>query len=219
MQILLVEDDSALAEGLVHALSEEGLSVNHLNQGRLAITAVEAVLPDMLILDLGLPDMDGIAVLQAVRKLSPDLPILLLTARATLEDKVAGLDQGADDYLDKPFDVAELLARIRTYERRASTFKHATLTLKNVTLDTAGHKVFVDGNSVSLSRREYMLLKMLIENADRVQTKDSLETKLYSWGEEVASNTIEVHIHHLRKKLPVDFITTLRGIGYIINSS
>jgi DNA-binding response OmpR family regulator len=219
MQILLVEDDSALAEGLVHALSEEGLSVNHLNQGRLAITAVEAVLPDMLILDLGLPDMDGIAVLQAVRKLSPDLPILLLTARATLEDKVAGLDQGADDYLAKPFDVAELLARIRTFERRASTFKHATLTLKNVTLDTAGHKVFVDGNSVSLSRREYMLLKMLIENADRVQTKDSLETKLYSWGEEVASNTIEVHIHHLRKKLPVDFITTLRGIGYIINSS
>jgi DNA-binding response OmpR family regulator len=219
MQILLVEDDSALAEGLVHALSEEGLSVNHLNQGRLAITAVEAVLPDMLILDLGLPDMDGIAVLKAVRKLSPDLPILLLTARATLEDKVAGLDQGADDYLAKPFDVAELLARIRTFERRASTFKHATLTLKNVTLDTAGHKVFVDGNSVSLSRREYMLLKMLIENADRVQTKDSLETKLYSWVEEVASNTIEVHIHHLRKKLPVDFITTLRGIGYIINSS
>ena len=219
MQILLVEDDSALAEGLVHALSEEGLSVNHVNQGRLAITAVEAALPDMLILDLGLPDMDGIEVLKAVRQLSPDLPILLLTARATIADKVIGLDQGADDYLAKPFDVAELLARIRTFERRASTFKHATLTLKNVTLDTAGHKVFVDGNSISLSRREYMLLKMLIENVDRVQTKDSLEAKLYSWGEEVASNTIEVHIHHLRKKLPADFITTLRGIGYIINSS
>lgn len=219
MQILLVEDDSALAEGLVQALSAEGLSVNHLNQGRLAITAVETALPDMLILDLGLPDIDGIDVLKAIRKSSPDLPILLLTARATIEDKVVGLDHGADDYLAKPFDVAELLARIRTFERRASTFKHATLTFKNVTLDTVGHKVFVDGNSISLSRREYMLLKMLMENVDRVQTKDSLEAKLYSWGEEVASNTIEVHIHHLRKKLPADFITTLRGIGYIINSS
>jgi DNA-binding response OmpR family regulator len=207
MQILLVEDDSALAEGLVQALSAEGLSVNHLNQGRLAITAVETILPDMLILDLGLPDIDGLDVLKAIRKLSPDLPILLLTARATIEDKVVGLDHGADDYLAKPF------------ERRASTFKHATLTFKNVTLDTVGHKVFVDGNSISLSRREYMLLKMLMENVDRVQTKDSLEAKLYSWGEEVASNTIEVHIHHLRKKLPADFITTLRGIGYIINSS
>jgi DNA-binding response OmpR family regulator len=219
MQILLVEDDRALAEGLVKALSEAGLSVNHLNQGRLAIAAVETALPDMLILDLGLPDIDGIEVLKAVRKLSPDLPILLLTARATIEDKVVGLDHGADDYLAKPFDVAELLARIRTFERRASTFKHATLSFKNVTLDTAGHKVFVDGNNVSLSRREYMLLKMMMENVDRVQTKDSLEVKLYSWGEEVASNTIEVHIHHLRKKLPADFITTLRGIGYIINSS
>jgi DNA-binding response OmpR family regulator len=219
MQILLVEDDSALAEGLVQALSAAGLSVNRLSQGRLAVAAVETALPDMLILDLGLPDIDGIDVLKAIRKLSPDLPILLLTARATIEDKVVGLDHGADDYLAKPFDVAELLARIRTFERRASTFKHATLTFKNVALDTAGHKVFVDDNSISLSRREYMLLKMLMENVDRVQTKDSLEAKLYSWGEEVASNTIEVHIHHLRKKLPADFITTLWGIGYIINSS
>ena len=218
MQILLVEDDNALAEGLVYALSEQGLVVNHLNKGRLAISAVESVMPDMLILDLGLPDMDGIEVLKAVRKLSADLPILLLTARATIEDKVIGLDQGADDYLAKPFDVAELLARIRTFERRASSFKHATLTLGNVTLDPAGHKVYVDGNTIALSRREYMLLKMLLENVDRVQTKDSIETKLYSWGEEVASNTVEVHIHHLRKKLPAGFITTLRGIGYIINS-
>jgi DNA-binding response OmpR family regulator len=219
MQILLVEDDRALADGLLYALSEQGLVVNHLNQGRLAISAVENVMPDMLILDLGLPDMDGIEVLKSVRKLSADLPILLLTARATIEDKVIGLDQGADDYLAKPFDVAELLARIRTFERRASSFKHATLTLGNVTLDPAGHKVYVDGNSISLSRREYMLLKMLLENVDRVQTKDSIETKMYSWGEEVASNTVEVHIHHLRKKLPAGFITTLRGIGYIINSS
>ena len=150
MQILLVEDDKALADGLLYALSEQGLVVNHLNQGRLAISAVENVMPDMLILDLGLPDMDGIEVLKSVRKLSADLPILLLTARATIEDKVIGLDQGADDYLAKPFDVAELLARIRTFERRASSFKHATLTLGNVTLDPAGHKVYVDGNSISL---------------------------------------------------------------------
>ncbi|MCL4123498.1 UNVERIFIED_CONTAM: hypothetical protein GTU68_019619 [Idotea baltica] len=219
MQILLVEDDRALAEGLVKALSKEGLSVNHLNQGHLAISAIKTALPDMLILDLGLPDIDGIAVLKATRKVSPDLPILLLTARATIEDKVLGLDHGADDYLAKPFDVAELLARIRTFERRASSFKHARLTLKNVTLDTAGHKVLVDDKAVSFSRREYMLLKMLMENAGRVQTKDSIEAKLYSWGEEVTSNAIEVHIHHLRKKLPTGLITTLRGIGYIINVS
>ena len=219
MQILLVEDDQALAEGLVKAMFDQGLSVNHLSQGNLAIAAVKTAMPDMMILDLGLPDIDGIEVLKAIREVSADLPILLLTARATVEDKVTGLDHGADDYLAKPFDVAELLARIRTFERRASTFKHARLTFKNVSLDTAAHKVFVNDDSILLSRREYMLLKMLMENMDRVQTKDSLESKLYSWGEEVASNTIEVHIHHLRKKLPPGFITTLRGIGYIINSS
>jgi len=197
-------------------LSNEGFAVNHLAQGKLAITAVKTAAPDLVILDLGLPDIDGTEVLKAIRKQSADLPVLVLTARASLEDKIIGLDLGADDYLAKPFEVDELLARLRVFERRASTLKHAGLSIGDVTLDNASHQVMVKGNIVDLSRREFMVLKALMENVGRVQTRDSLESKLYSWGEEVASNTIEVHVHHLRKKLPDKFIQTLRGIGYII---
>ena len=218
MQVLLIEDDVALAQALTQTLRHEGFTVNHLAQGRLAIEAIKMELPDMVILDLGLPDIDGTEVLKAIRQSSADLPVLVLTARASLEDKVTGLDLGADDYLAKPFEVDELLARLRVFERRASTLKHAGLTIGDVTLDSTSHQVFVAGNAIDLSRREFMVLKALVENVGRVQTRDSLESKLYSWGEEVASNTIEVHIHHLRKKLPENFIQTLRGIGYIIKS-
>lgn len=219
MQILLIEDDAALAEALSRTLRHEGFTVNHLTQGKLAIEAVKVELPDMVILDFGLPDIDGTIVLKAFRKLSADLPVLVLTARASLEDKITGLDLGADDYLAKPFEVDELLARLRVFERRASTLKHAGLTIGEVTLDNISHQVLVSNKVVDLSRREFMVLKALMENMGRVQTRDSLESKLYSWGEEVASNTIEVHIHHLRKKLPDKFIQTLRGIGYIIKQS
>ena len=216
MQVLLIEDDPALAEALTQTLKREGFAVNHLDQGQLAIESVKTELPDIVILDLGLPDIDGTEVLKAIRKQSADLPVLVLTARTSLEDKVKGLDLGADDYLAKPFEVAELMARLRVFERRASTMKHSDLSIGDVTLDSASHQVSISGKSVDLSRREFMLLKALMENAGRVQTRDSLESKLYSWGEEVASNTIEVHIHHLRKKLPSQFIQTLRGIGYIV---
>lgn len=216
MQILLIEDDAALAKALSQTLRHEGFAVNHLAQGKLAIEAVKVELPDMVILDLGLPDIDGTEVLKEFRKVSADLPVLVLTARASLENKIIGLDLGADDYLAKPFEVDELLARLRVFERRASTLKHAGLTIGDVTLDSVSHQVLVAGEDIELSRREFMLLKALMENMGRVQTRDSLESKLYSWGEEVASNTIEVHIHHLRKKLPNKFIQTLRGIGYII---
>jgi DNA-binding response OmpR family regulator len=217
MQILLIEDDIALADALTESLRHEDFAVNHLSKGALAISSVKTELPDIVILDLGLPDIDGTEVLKAIRKLSADLPVLILTARASIEDKVVGLDLGADDYLAKPFEVEELLARLRVFERRASTSKHAGLTIANVTIDSVSHQVTVDDSSIDMSRREFMVLKALMENAGRVQTRDSLESKLYSWGEEVASNTIEVHIHHLRKKLPNNFIQTLRGIGYIIN--
>lgn len=219
MQVLLVEDDHALAQALTQTLRAEGFAVNHVARGKHAIDAAKTELPDMVILDLGLPDMDGTEVLKTLRKLSSDLPVLILTARSSLEDKVIGLDLGADDYLAKPFEVDELLARLRVFERRASTLKHAGLTIGNVRLDSASHQVFVDDTDIGLSRREFMVLKALMENAGRVQTRDALESKLYSWGEEVASNTVEVHIHHLRKKLPDHFIQTLRGIGYIIKPS
>ncbi len=216
MQILVIEDDLALAEALTESLRYKGFTVNHLAQAKLAINSIKTELPDIVILDLGLPDMDGTEVLKAIRQQSTDLPVLILTARASIEDKVMGLDLGADDYLAKPFEVDELLARLRVFERRASTSKHAGLIIGFVTLDSVSHHVDVDGSTVDLSRREFMVLKALMENAGRVQTRDSLESKLYSWGEEVASNTIEVHIHHLRKKLPDNFIQTLRGIGYIV---
>ncbi|MDB2705100.1 response regulator transcription factor [Pseudomonadota bacterium] len=218
MQILLVEDDSDLAKALLQTLKREGFVVNHLTHGQHAIDAVETELPDIVILDLGLPDMDGMDVLKALRKISADIPVLVLTARTSVEDKVTGLDLGADDYLAKPFEVAELMARLRVFTRRASTLKHSALVIGEVTLDDTSHQVHVSDDVIDLSRREFMVLKALMENAGRVQTRDSLESKLYSWGEEVASNTIEVHIHHLRKKLPTNFIKTLRGIGYIVNS-
>ena len=217
MQILLIEDDASLAQGLKTSLSHEGFSVNHLTHGKPALHVIQTEPPDIVILDLGLPDMDGNDVLKAIRKQNADLPVLLLTARTALQDKVTGLDLGADDYLAKPFDMAELLARLRVFERRLSSFKHAGLEVDNVILDNIAHQVTVDDKVIELSRREYMLLKILMENANRIQTRDGLETKLYSWGEEVASNTIEVHIHHLRKKLPKGFIKTVRGVGYKVN--
>ncbi|PCI17766.1 MAG: DNA-binding response regulator [Piscirickettsiaceae bacterium] len=216
MQILLVEDDAALIDALQKTLIAEGFAVNCLSKGQQAIVSVKTELPDMVILDLGLPDIDGLDVMRSMRAVSADLPILILTARSSLEDKVTGLDLGADDYLAKPFDVNELLARIRVIERRASSLKHAGLTIGDVTLDTVSHEVTVSDEVASVSRREFMLLKALMENAGRVLTKESLESKLYSWGEEVSSNTIEVHIHNLRKKLPAKFIETLRGVGYIV---
>ncbi len=218
MQILLVEDDFPLAQGIKTSLTRESFTVNHLTHGRQAISSLKSELPDIVILDLGLPDMDGNEVLKEVRKFNAELPILLLTARATLDDKVKGLDAGADDYLAKPFEMAELLARLRVFERRLSSTKHADLTVGDVSLDLANLQVMVSSKTVELSRREYMLLKALMENAGRIQTREGLESKLYSWGEEVASNTIEVHIHHLRKNLPENFIKTVRGVGYTIKT-
>ena len=218
MNVLLVEDDQSLAQGLKQALSREGYAVNWVSQGREALSSLATQVPDCIVLDLGLPDMDGIAVLNRVRKEHPRLPVLILTARASLEDKVIGLDQGADDYLEKPFELPELLARLRVMVRRLGQANSNCLSVGAVSLDTSAHQVYLDGKLVELPRREYMLLKALLENVDRVQTRDVLENKLYSWGEEVASNALEVHIHHLRKKLGSDFIKTVRGVGYTVNS-
>ena len=218
MSILLVEDDPDLAGGLKQALQHEGFSVNHVANGRAALHVIETEPPEIVILDIGLPDIDGLTVLKRLRTGHPDLPVLFLTARATLDDKVAGLDGGADDYLPKPFDMDELLARLRVLQRRLGSIRSSEITIGPVSLDTTTHQVSVDNEVVELGRREYMLLKALMENADRVQTRDTLETRLYSWGEEVTSNAIEVHIHNLRKKLMPDFIRTVRGVGYIVSA-
>ncbi|MEY4642909.1 MAG: hypothetical protein RLZZ227_2903 [Pseudomonadota bacterium] len=217
MQLLLVEDDRPLAASLQKALRNQGFTVNHVETGQAALHVVDVETPDLLILDLGLPDLDGLAVLKTLRKKHGELPVLLLTARDSLDDKVLGLDSGADDYLAKPFEMTELLARLRVIERRLAQVKGSRIAIRNVSLDTVGHKVLVDGVDTELPRREYMLLKTLMENAGRVQTRAVLESRLYNWGEEVASNALEVHVHHLRKKLGNDFIRTIRGVGYKVD--
>ncbi len=216
MQILLVEDDRPLANGLKKALQQQGFAVNDVETGKAALHVVDTETPDLVILDIGLPDIDGLSVLRTLRKKHPELPVVLLTARDSIDDKVAGLDSGADDYLAKPFDVTELLARLRVIERRLAQVKDSRISIGDVTLDTIQQKLVVSGTELELPRREYMLLKTLMENAGRVQTRSVLESRLYSWGEEVASNAVEVHIHHLRKKLGNDFIRTIRGVGYKI---
>ncbi len=217
MQILLVEDDRLLAKGLQQALQKQGYAVNHIETGKACLHVVENEPPDIVVLDLGLPDLDGLMVLKQIRNLSSDLPVMLLTARDSADDKVAGLDGGADDYLVKPFEMIELLARLRVLERRLSAVKSAEINIGEIVLDTTSHYVTFKGDELELPRKEYMLLKLLLENAGRVQTRTNLENRLYSWDEEVASNAVEVHVHHLRKKLGADFIRTIRGVGYKVD--
>lgn len=219
MQIMLVEDDALLADGIVRALKRDGFAVNWLSDGRAAQTSLVAEAPDVLVLDLGLPDMDGLELLAWLRGKGLQIPVLILTARDSTSDKVAGLDKGADDYLAKPFDIQELSARLRALERRLGMEKQTEIRIGPVMLDTAAHRVTVDDGEVTLSRREYMLLKALMETAGGIQTRQALESKLYSWGEEVGSNAVEVHIHNLRKKLATDLIQTVRGIGYTVRKS
>lgn len=219
MHLLLVEDDPALARGLQQALHNEGFAVNHVLTGMHAIQVVKTEPPDIVILDLGLPDIDGLKVLKQLRKINAALPILLLTARDTIEDKVTGLDAGADDYLPKPFNMPELLARLRVLERRLGTAQSNEIIIGDVALSTNSHQVLFQGEELELSKREYMLLKALMESAGKVQTRNSLESKLYSWDDSVASNALEVHIHNLRKKLGTEFIKTLRGVGYTVKKT
>ncbi|MEZ5440437.1 MAG: response regulator transcription factor [Lysobacterales bacterium] len=217
MRVLLVEDDGLIADGIVEALRGAGMVVNWLAQGQPALQALRSDPPDILVLDLGLPDIDGMELLRQAKRLAPELQVLVLTARDSTEAKVQGLDLGADDYLTKPFARAELLARLRVLERRlGNNVGTALIEVGPLQLDTRHLQASLDGEPLTLSRREYMLLKALVENAGVIQTRDALETRLYGWGEEVASNAIEVHIHHLRRKLPANFIKTLRGIGYLV---
>ena len=217
MQILLVEDDALLAEGMAEAIRRGGWSVNHVGSGREAIAVCDIEQPGIVILDLGLPDMNGIKVLRHIRQKKLPMQVMILTARDAIDDKVAGLDAGADDYLTKPFNVDELLARLRVLERRLGTADSAEIAIGEITLNTSTHIALRGGEALPLSRREYMLLKALMENAGSILTRDSLESRLYSWGEEIASNALDVHIHNLRKKVGNDFIQTVRGMGYMIS--
>lgn len=219
MQILLVEDDIMIAKSLATALRRNNFTVNCVCDGRTALNTINTETPDIVILDLGLPDIDGFDVLRAIRPKHPLLPVLILTARDSVEQKVVGLDLGADDYLTKPFELPELLARLRAFERRLNLGGSTVIEMAGVTLDITANTARADDTNLELSKREYMLLKALMEGSSRIHTRQSLEAKLYDWDEEVASNAIDVHIHNLRKKLPKSFIKTVRGIGYSVNKT
>jgi DNA-binding response OmpR family regulator len=216
MQVLLVEDDTLLAEGIMAAIRRGSWSVDHVSTGREAIVVCDLEQPAIVVLDLGLPDMSGIKVLRHIRQKELPIQVMVLTARDTIDDKVTGLDAGADDYLTKPFSVDELLARLRVLERRQGSAGSAEITINDITLNTATQTVSHNGEILPLSRREYMLLKVLMESAGSIQTRSSLENHLYSWGDEIASNALDVHIHNLRKKVGSDLIQTIRGMGYMI---
>jgi len=219
MQILLVEDDRSLAAGLCKALRNEGFVTNHVAEGKAALHVIDVDPPDIVVLDLGLPDMDGLDVLKQLRRGGSTLPVLILTARASIDARVSGLDLGADDYLPKPFETPELIARLRVIERRLSAVQDSRIRAGDVTLDTLSKQVFRNDEPIDLPRREYTVLKRLMESMGKVQTREQLESRLYGWGEEVSSNAIEVHIHHLRKKLGNDLIKTVRGVGYMIRKT
>ena len=170
-------------------------------------------------LDLGLPRRDGLSLLNLLRARGNATPVLILTARDTAADKVAGLDAGADDYLVKPFDLNELMARLRALIRRAGGASAPTLSHAGVVLDPAGKRVFLNGQPVAVSAREFALLNDLLSHRGRIRARAELEESLYAWGEETESNTIEVYIHHLRKKFGADFIRTVRGLGYVVGET
>jgi two-component system response regulator QseB len=216
MRILLVEDDPELGDGLTIGLRQAGFAVDWLRDGHSADQALQTETFDFVVLDLGLPRLTGMEVLHRARGRGLNVPILILTARDATGDKVSGLDAGADDYLVKPIDLDELTARIRALTRRSAGRAAPLLVHGDLAVDPAAHLVTLAGQAVELSSREFSLLQMLLENAGRVLTRTQLEQSVYGWRDEPDSNALEVHIHHLRKKLGSDLIRTLRGVGYTI---
>jgi DNA-binding response OmpR family regulator len=216
MRILLVEDDPLLGDGLRAGLRQLGFQVDWVRDGEAAERELRAEPYAAAVLDLGLPLKDGMTVLAAVRGAGIAVPVLVLTARDAVSDRVRGLDVGADDYVVKPVDLNELAARLRALVRRAYGQPKETLAALDVVLDPAARSVQQAGQPVSLSPREFDLLHALMLNAGRVLSREQLEQQLYSWGQEVESNAIEVHIHHLRRKLGNCLIQTVRGVGYML---
>jgi two-component system response regulator QseB len=219
MRILLVEDDELLGDGLRTGLIQYGYACDWLKDGQSADQALKTESFDLVVLDLGLPKLSGITVLQNLRARGLSMPVLILTARESVEDRVKGLDSGADDYLTKPFDLDELCARLRALQRRFSSRADPLLSHENISLDPASHTVSLNNEPINVSRREFALLHKLLENAGRVLSREHLTQSLYGWGEDVDSNALEVHIHNLRKKFGQNFIRTIRGIGYMIDKS
>jgi len=216
MRLLLVEDDRLIGRGVQDVLQDEGYAVDWVRDGKSALEQVATGVHDLVILDLGLPQMDGMDVLREVRARKSKIAVLILSARDAPTSRVAGLDAGADDYLVKPFDLNELSARIRALLRRRSGRADSVISHRGVVLNPVTYRVTVGGQDISLPAREFHLLHALLESPGAVLSRDQLREKLYSWGEEIESNTIEVFVHSLRKRLGADYIITVRGVGYAV---
>jgi two-component system response regulator QseB len=214
MRLLLVEDDEMIAETVLESMRREGYAIDWAQDGRAAELSLGNGVYDLVLLDLGLPRKDGFDLLRGYRRLGGEAPVIILTARDAVNDRIRGLDAGADDYLIKPFDIDELAARARALLRRRTGHKHPVYTHGELTLDPAAHEVTKGGVPLALVPREFALLQALIEEPARVFTRAELEDKLYGWGEEVGSNTIEVHVHSLRRKIGAEQVVTVRGVGY-----
>jgi DNA-binding response OmpR family regulator len=219
MRILLVEDDRMLGDGVQAGLGAAGFTVDWVRDGEAALAALAGEGFAAVLLDLGLPRRDGLSVLASLRSAGNAVPVMILTARDQISDKVRGLDLGADDYMVKPFDLDELAARLRALVRRSSGRADACLRHGELVIDPAARTVTLRGEAVSLTGREFDLLSVLLDAAGRVLTRRVLEEQLYTWGEAVESNALEVHIHHLRRKLGSELIRTVRGVGYLIDEA
>ena len=216
MRILLVEDDPMLGEAICRSLTQASHAVDWVRDGIQASEHWQATPCDLVLLDLGLPKRDGLEVLKDGRRKGLDTPVLVITARDEVQARVAGLDAGADDYLVKPFDLDELFARVRALGRRRAGHADPKIEHLGLSLDLGCREAVYKGLQVAFTRREFALLSALIEQPGRVWTRQQLVERLYGWGEEIASNALEVHIHSLRRKLSPEFIGNARGVGYFV---
>lgn len=216
MRVLLVEDDELLGDGVRVGLQQYGYAVDWVKDGQTALQAILSETFDTIVLDLELPKKSGLEVLRSARSKNIATPVLILTARELVEDRVKGLDAGADDYLVKPFDLEELSARIRALQRRTASRAEPLIAHGDISLDPASRTAFLKGEPLILSRREFALLQKLLENVGKVLSREQLTQTLYGWGDEIDSNALEVHIHNLRKKFGHNLVRTIRGVGYVV---
>lgn len=219
MRILLIEDDKMIGTSVMTFLKQEGHGINWSSSRHEAEISLDCEAYDLVLLDLGLPDGSGLDILIAIRRKGDSIPVIILTARDAVTDRIEGLDRGADDYMIKPFDLEELNARIRAVQRRRHGHADAILSQGDLLLKPATHECLWKGENIILSAKEFTILQQLLEQPSCVFSRTQLEDGLYGWGDEIESNTVEVHIHNLRKKLSRDTIKTIRGVGYIIGST
>ena len=214
MKLLLAEDDPMIGASMVRGLKLAGFAVDWVQDGRAARSALDSGDYGLLLLDLGLPLLDGVALLKELRRNNRDIPVLVVTARDTVADRISGLNLGADDYLTKPFDLDELIARVHALQRRQLGRTQPEMRLGGLCVNPLSREATLDGQPLALSQREFSLLAALIEKPGAVLSREQLEDRLYGWDEEVASNAVEVHLHNLRRKLGIAWIRNVRGVGY-----